>query len=94
MFSFGRFFLLQIEGSEVEWTLGYALAEIDFRPHHDKVPVVYRNSWTYIIAGKANEMLAPLRLLVVVLRFSAMAVKSYSRSLLKRTYNMFGKSFA
>lgn len=66
---------------------------MDFRPHHDKVPVVYRNSWRYLIAGKASEILAPLRLLMAVLQFSVLAVKSYTRSLMKKSYNYLGKPF-
>lgn len=27
-------YALEVDGSEVEWTLGFALAEIDYRPHH------------------------------------------------------------
>jgi hypothetical protein len=50
----------------VEWTLGFALAEIDFRPHHDKViiPATEYHSWHYLFCAILKAILAPVLLYV------------------------------
>ncbi len=69
-----------MEGNEVEWTLGFALAEIDFRPHHVKIPVMTKNSFRYMISGKAQEIMFPLKFLGSLIKLSGLAVKSTVKS--------------
>lgn len=61
----------------MEWTLGFALAEIDFRPHREKLPTSSSSSssfgsatdspWKYYVHTVLREMLAPVKLVLHLL---------------------------
>jgi hypothetical protein len=56
--------------------LGYALAEVDFVPHHGKLPVMAKNGLRYILAGKTKDFYA---LAQSLLHFGVMVMQSLWR---------------
>lgn len=67
LFSLGH----QVAGSEVEWTLGFALAEVDFRPFREQIAqVVDSKTWKYFAMATLREMFAPVKLLLTIMHSS------------------------
>lgn len=83
------FFVFQVEGSEVEWTLGFALAEVDFVPHHDKMHIMASNSFRFILAGKTKGLFT---LGSSMFHYSALCLRSFSWMMWKKI-RLFWKSF-
>jgi hypothetical protein len=75
-----------VEGSEVEWTLGFALAEIDFRPHREKIVFVDHKTWKYFFNATIREMFAPVKLFLWIMRSSFLLAHSVAIGFWKVLY--------
>jgi long-subunit acyl-CoA synthetase (AMP-forming) len=60
----------------VEWTLGFALAEIDFVPHHNKIPIVAKNSVKYMLV---KQSVTAAHVVTSFFRFTTLSLRSYFR---------------
>lgn len=72
--------MFQVEGNEVEWTLGFALAEVDFRPHHDKplIPTTVRITWKYLLYGALKGIVAPFVSVYYLIKSSLQTAEEYA----------------